>query len=205
MSVELIDSIFSLVVLFFSIVIHEVAHGSVAYYLGDPTAKRAGRLTINPLVHIDLFGTIILPFFLFLMNLPLFGWAKPVPVNPNNFKDRKWGNLKVSLAGPLSNILVGVIFSLMIRMDFGFLNERMFAFFTIIAIYNFALALFNLIPIPPLDGHHILFSLLPSKFFKFKVFLKQYGTLILFLFLFVFNFSFIFLGARSLYLLIAGF
>ena len=145
MTTEAINTIFSLIVLFFSISFHEIAHGSIAYYLGDSTAKDAGRLTINPLVHIDLFGSIILPFSLFVMGLPVFGWAKPVPINPYNFKDQKWGTLKVAIAGPLSNFLIGTFFSLIVR--FVDLPTTTFSFFTIISIYNFALALFNLIPI----------------------------------------------------------
>ena len=202
MTIESINTIFSLIVLFFSIAFHEVSHGSVAYYLGDSTAKDSGRLTMNPLVHLDLFGSIILPFSLFLMGFPIFGWAKPVPINPNNFKDQKWGSLKVAIAGPLSNLFIGIFFSLIVR--FFILSETFFSFFTIIIIYNFALALFNLIPIPPLDGHYVLFSLLPSRFFKFKVALKQYSSLIIVLFLLFSGFHFVFRGAEILYVIIAG-
>ena len=203
MTTEVINTFFSLIVLFVSIAFHEISHGSVAYYLGDSTAKYAGRLSINPLVHMDLFGSVILPFSLFLMGLPVFGWAKPVPINPSNFRDQRWGSLKVAIAGPLSNIFIGVFFSLIVR--FFTLSPLLFSFFTIICIYNFALAIFNLIPIPPLDGHHVLFSLLPARFFKFKVILKQYSLYILAFILLFFGFGFIFDGAAILYVVIAGF
>ena len=200
MTIEFINTLFTLIVLFLSVTIHEVSHGSVAYYLGDNTAKNAGRLTMNPLAHIDLFGSIILPLSLFMMGLPVIAWAKPVPVNPNNFRDQKWGNLKVAFAGPLSNILIGIFFSLLVR--FFVLSYTLTSFFTIIAIYNFALALFNLIPIPPLDGYHILFAFLPVSFYKFKVLLRQYGYIILISFLMFSGFNFIFHWAEMLYRII---
>src|SRR3990167_5431622 len=109
-------TIFSLVVLLFSVIIHELAHGYVAYSLGDPTAKYAGRLTLNPIKHLDPFGSVILPLLLFISQSPvLVGWAKPVPINPYNFKEQKWGALKVSLAGPFSNIALAIFFGLLIR------------------------------------------------------------------------------------------
>ena len=111
-----IITIFSLVILLFSVIIHELAHGYIAYSLGDPTAKYAGRLTLNPIKHLDPFGSVILPLILFISGSPiLFGWAKPVPVNPYNFKDQKWGSLKVAIAGPITNIALAVFFGLLIR------------------------------------------------------------------------------------------
>jgi Zn-dependent protease len=145
------QSIFILFVLFFSVVIHEVAHGSVALSLGDPTAKEEGRLTLNPLKHIDPIGTIFLPLFLFLVTGgqgPIFGWAKPVPVNPLNFKDKKWGIIKVSLAGSLTNFLLAIIFAIFVR--FFHFSQPILDFFSLISIYNFAWGIFNLIPLPPL-------------------------------------------------------
>src|SRR6266700_2105771 len=109
-------TIFSLIVLLFSVIIHELAHGYVAYSLGDPTAKYQGRLTLNPISHLDLFGSILLPLLLFLAQSPvLVGWAKPVPINPYNFTDQKWGTLKVALAGPLTNIALALVFGLCVR------------------------------------------------------------------------------------------
>ena len=115
---DFIITIFSLLVLLFSVIVHELAHGSVAYSLGDPTAKYENRLTLNPLRHIDFFGSILLPLMLFIITAgqgPIFGWAKPVPINPYNFKDQKWGSLKVALAGPAVNLFIGLVFGLAIR------------------------------------------------------------------------------------------
>ncbi|MFA4998750.1 MAG: site-2 protease family protein [Candidatus Paceibacterota bacterium] len=197
-------TIFSLVVLFFSIVIHEIAHGSVASSLGDSTAKDSGRLTLNPLKHIDPFGTIVLPALLLLFTFgrgPIFGWAKPVPVNPFNLRDQKWGMLKVSLAGPATNFLLAIIFGLLIR--FIALPQSLALLFGIISVYNFAWAIFNLIPIPPLDGSHILFTFLGSRFSDFRILLQRYSLFILLLFVF-FGLDIVFKGASSLYVLVAG-
>jgi Zn-dependent protease len=197
-------TIFSLLILLFSVIIHEVAHGSVANYLGDPTAKYHGRLTLNPIKHLDLLGSVILPLTLALAKLPVIGWAKPVPVNPYNFRDQKWGDLKVSLAGPASNLLVGIIFSLILR--FVPLPGSLLIPFGMIAIYNFLLAIFNLIPIPPLDGSWILFSFFPRSLAKTKIFLQQYGMLLLIFIIFLFDSSlnWIYSWAYSLFHLIAG-
>ena len=195
----------SLIVLFFSIMLHEIAHGSAALQLGDPTAKYAGRLTLNPLKHIDTFGTIILPLLLLFLTAgqgPIIGWAKPVPINPFNFKDQKWGTLKVSLAGPVANFIVAIIFGLAIR--FISLPSSIEFFFSIIVVYNFAWGIFNLIPIPPLDGSHILFSLLPPVFDKFKIFIQRYGFFILIAFVF-FGLDFVFSAAHKLFSLVAGY
>jgi len=177
--------------------IHEIAHGSVAYSLGDHTAKNEGRLTLNPLKHIDLFGSIILPLLLFLSSSPfLFGWAKPVPVNPYNFRDKKYGEIKVSIAGPASNLLLAIIFGLILR----FVSNDLFSFIVYINIW---LAIFNLIPVPPLDGSWILFSLLPARFERFKFFLKQYGIVIL-MALILFGGSFWFSITNFIFQLITG-
>jgi len=197
-------TIFSLIVLFFSIVIHEIAHGSVASALGDSTAKDAGRLTLNPLKHIDPFGTIVLPLLLLLFTLgkgPIFGWAKPVPVNPFNLRDQKWGMLKVSLAGPMTNFSLAVIFGLLIR--FVALPQSLVLLFSIIAVYNFAWAIFNLIPIPPLDGSHILFTFLGNRLSGFRILLQKYSFFILLLFIF-FGLDIVFKGAGFLYILVTG-
>lgn len=197
-------TIFSLIVLLFSVIMHEIAHGSVALRLGDPTAKNAGRLTLNPLKHIDTFGTVVLPLLLVFIRSPfVVGWAKPVPVNPYNFRDQRWGSLKVSIAGPATNFLIALIFGLAIR--FIPLPETLEYLFGFIVIYNFVLALFNLIPIPPFDGSHILFSVLPARFNNLKIFLHQYGLYILLALMFLGALDYVFQGAAFLYHLIAGF
>jgi len=198
-------TIFTLVVLFFSIVIHEIAHGSVALHLGDSTAKEAGRLSLNPLKHIDPLGTILLPLLLLFLTQgrgPIIGWAKPVPVNPFNFRDQKWGTLKVSIAGPLTNFSLALLFGLIIR--FFPLSEPALILFSIIVIYNFAWGIFNLIPIPPFDGSHIVFTFLGDRFLKLKMFLSQYGLFILIFFIFFGGLKFVFSAAYLLFYLISG-
>jgi Zn-dependent protease len=196
-------TIFTLIVLLFSIVIHEVAHGSVALHLGDSTAKYAGRLTLNPLKHLDLIGSVLVPSVLMLTGGPVFGWAKPVPVNPANFKDKKWGSLKVAVAGPAVNFSVALIFGLAIR--FFNLSGTFFILFGIISIYNFLWGIFNLLPIPPLDGSHILFSFLPDVYFgRFKFFLYQYGFFILIFLMFLGGLGFVFIWANFLFRLATG-
>lgn len=181
--ISILITIFSLVILLFSVIIHELAHGYVAASLGDPTAKYEGRLTLNPLKHLDPFGSIILPLLLFISGSPiLFGWAKPVPVNPYNFTDKKYGELKVSIAGPASNFLVALFFGLVMRFipySIFLANPGIYIALTYIVSINIWLAVFNLIPVPPLDGSWILFSFLPEKFFYIKNFLRQYGVIIL--------------------------
>jgi len=190
-----------LIVLYFSIVIHEIAHGSCALILGDDTAKREGRLTLNPMAHIDPIGTILLPLALFILDLPVFGWARPVPVNPYNFKDRKKGIILVSLAGPLTNLLIAIFFSLLAGFNFP---RATIEFFEIISVYNFSWAFFNLLPFPPLDGFHILYQILPEGFFQIKFFLLQYGFLILLVLIF-FGLNPIFSFSEFLFNLISNF
>ncbi len=196
--------LFTLIILLFSIIIHEVAHGSVALYLGDPTAKYQGRLSLNPLKHLDPIGSFIVPLFLFILTAgrgPIVGWAKPVPINPYNFKDQKWGKLKVSIAGPAANFLVAIFFGLIIR--FFPLSSAFSSLLSIIVFYNFLWGLFNLVPIPPLDGSHILFSLLPERFSKIKFILNQYRIFLLVFFI-IFYLNWLFDIAISLYTLVIG-
>ncbi|TSC86920.1 MAG: membrane-associated zinc metalloprotease [Parcubacteria group bacterium Gr01-1014_8] len=158
---ELFDSIFIIVIIMFSAVIHEVMHGVAADKLGDPTARYAGRLTLNPIKHLDPFGSVMLPVILALTHSPiLFGWAKPVPYNPYNLtKSPKWGEAIVAGAGPASNFAIALIAAVFVRANF-FSSELDSVLFLIVVI-NIMLGIFNLIPIPPLDGSKVLSALLP--------------------------------------------
>jgi Zn-dependent protease len=184
-----IFTIFSLVVFIYSVVIHEVSHGLAAQSLGDDTAKNLGRLSLNPLKHIDMFGSVILPIFLLFISKGgfAFGYAKPVPYNPNNLRDRKYGPIKVAMAGPASNILIALIFGLMLRFFSNQLGPNVSDLFSNIVFINLILAVFNLIPIPPLDGHWVLVTLLPARFDAFRMFIYRYG-----IFLFIFFLLFIY-------------
>jgi len=176
------DSIFYIVILIMSIVIHEISHGFMAEYFGDSTARNAGRLTLNPVKHLDLFGSIILPAFLVLSHAGfVFGWAKPVPYNPDNLRNRKWGTICVAFAGVFANFFMAVVFGLVIRFSSNFTLPESFYFITsAIVIVNLALGIFNLVPIPPLDGSKILFSLLPEPY-QHAIFTYERYSLILLL------------------------
>ena len=180
-----VDFIFAIAVLIMSIVIHEVSHGYSAYLLGDPTAKYEGRLTLNPIKHLDLFGSFLIPMLTYMVGGFIFGWAKPVPYNPYNLKDQKWGPAIVGIAGPASNFLVALFFGLIIR--FGTVLEILpMAFFEIaslVVFINLLLMFFNLIPIPPLDGSKVLFAVLPYKWQDVQHTLERYGFLILLFFI----------------------
>lgn len=174
---------FSLILFFFAVIIHEFAHGWVAYKLGDPTAKYSGRLTLNPLAHIDPLGTILLPIFLVISNSPIiFGWAKPVPVNfqglHNPKKDMAW----VGLAGPGANILLAIIISILIKTRINFLPMEILHQFMII---NLVLATFNLMPIPPLDGSRVALGLMPAKLAYKYVQLERFGFIIVVIMLYL--------------------
>jgi len=187
------NSIFYILILVMSIVIHEVSHGFMAEYFGDDTARKARRLTLNPIPHIDIFGSIFLPAILILTNAGfLFGWAKPVPYNPNNLSNRKWGTVWVATAGVLANFLIAIVFGIIIRLAsssaFGLALPPGFYFITsAIVVVNLALAIFNLVPIPPLDGSKILFSLLPESAFSFISAFEQYSLVLLLVFIIFFS------------------
>ncbi len=179
-------TIFYLIVLIFSVIIHEVSHGYVALMLGDETAKRAGRLTLNPLAHIDLFGSIIFPLLLVFAGAPVFGWAKPVPYDPRFLKNPKKAAGLIALAGPASNFLLAIIFAIFTRILLAAgpataTTANLYVFFYLIIQVNVALAVFNLLPIPPLDGSGVFFSFLPASFAPVEQTLRRYGFIILIL------------------------
>lgn len=175
--------IFQIIILVFSVILHEISHGYMAERLGDQTARYSGRLTLNPLPHIDLFGSIILPLLMYLSHTGIiFGWAKPVPYNPYNLKNRRSGEALVALAGPLSNFILALIFGLLIRFGADSLPLAWIQISVYIVELNLVLAIFNLIPIPPLDGSKILFAFIPIGYENIRVFMERYSIfLILFL------------------------
>jgi len=188
---SLIDGIFVVAVIMMSAVIHEVMHGVAAERLGDPTARLQGRITLNPISHLDPMGSIILPLVLVLTNAPiLFGWAKPVPYNPYNLRPGRFSEAIVAGAGPLSNLVIALIGGLIIRL--GFFPTGMADILFLIIFINIILFLFNLIPIPPLDGSKILSSVLPRglafSYDRFRSYLEGnpflgFGLVILFIIL----------------------
>jgi Zn-dependent protease len=199
------EFLFLIIILLFSIIIHEVSHGTIAYYLGDPTAKEEGRLSLNPLKHLDPIGSILLPLFLMILGgRVIFGWAKPVPINPYNLRDQKYGSAKIAIAGPLVNLALALIFGLILRF-FPIIKftPGILLMFQYIVWINLLLAIFNLLPLPPLDGSHILFALLPPKYEKIKIFLNQFGLFIL-LFIIFFLFDWIGFVVERLFTLIVG-
>ena len=202
--------VFQLIVLIFSVMIHEISHGYIAEYLGDPTARLAGRLTLNPLKHLDFFGSFLLPVSLFLLSGGgfVFGWAKPVPYNPAYLKNPKSGAGKIASAGPLSNLIIAVAFGALLRVLLlsGYpLGQELGLFFSFIIYINLLLAVFNLVPVPPLDGSKVLFAILPSSEFSLRMmsFLERYGLVLILLFIF-FGFRFITPIIDILYFAVAG-
>ena len=191
MQTDLLVPAFYILVLIISVILHEIAHGYAANALGDPTAKLAGRLTLNPLPHIDLFGSIIIPGLLVLSHTGvMFGWAKPVPYNPYNLKNQRWGEAIVGISGVATNLLIAVLFGLLARVSFIYELDRLAVFLGIVCVVNLSLALFNLIPFPPLDGFTTLRGLLPYRMaVEFRKIEQALGGLTgLVLFLLAFNY-----------------
>jgi Zn-dependent protease len=177
------ETVFNIIVVVMSVVVHEVAHGLMARKLGDKTAEYAGRLTLNPIKHLDPIGSVILPALLVLSGSKfLIGWAKPVPYNPYNLKNQRWGEALVAFVGPLSNFILALFFGLFIR--FGLLPVSSISIVIMIILTNLSLFLFNLTPIPPLDGSKILFAVLPQRYYWIREYLEKYGLLIALFFAF---------------------
>lgn len=204
---------FYIAIFLFSVIIHEVSHGVAALYLGDATAKYAGRLNLNPLRHLDLYGSILLPIMMFFFFGFPFGWAKPVPYNPYNLRNQKWGPALVALGGPGSNIILALVFGFAAKLILipasvklgiidnfyysrdwgnlatlisGSLGSVLYALFIMVVFWNVLLAFFNLIPFPPLDGSKLLFSIVSLKT-ETVIMLEQFGFLALFLFIILFS------------------
>jgi len=180
-----ISTILGIVVFLYSVILHEISHGLMAQSLGDNTAKDMGRITLNPIKHLDFFGSIVLPLLLIISGVGfVFGYAKPVPYNPENLRDKKYGPAKVALAGPLSNLILGVLFGLVLRLDnFIYISTTVQELLKYAAVINIWLAIFNLFPIPPLDGHWLLMTFLPVKFNGLKLFLYRYNIALLLIFI----------------------
>ena len=165
-----IDYLFLIAILIFSVILHEISHGFAAELQGDPTARLSGRLTLNPIPHLDLWGSFIIPLLLIMTNAGfVIGWAKPVPYNPHNLRNKKWGEAIVAGAGPATNIFIAVLFSALLRANTAaaFLPPSATEIVAFVIYINLLLAFFNLVPIPPLDGSKVLASVLPYRFARF--------------------------------------
>ena len=170
---------FQIIVLIYSVVLHEVAHGLAARSMGDRTAERLGRLTLNPLAHLDMFGSFILPILTKMVGGFMFGYAKPVPYDPDALNDRQWGPTKVALAGPLVNLALAALAGIVIRLWGPQMPDILLQLIGYVVWINIVLAFFNIMPIPPLDGHWLLMAVLPSRFYRLKVMLFQYQWVLL--------------------------
>jgi Zn-dependent protease len=180
------ETVLVILILIYSIILHEISHGYVAYKLGDPTAKYEGRLTLNPVSHIDPFGTVLIPFLTFIFSGFIFGWAKPVPYNPNFLKDPKKDSILIAIAGPLTNILIAILFSFFYALSLKLGSSSLFTeVFDYAVRINLVLAFFNLLPFPPLDGSKIMLYFLPIELYAY---LETLGLFLVFIFI-LFYFS----------------
>lgn len=176
--------IISIAILIMSVVLHELSHGYVAELMGDMTPRLQGRLTVNPLKHLDFFGSFIVPVLTSFAGFT-FGWAKPIEWNPYNVKNRRLGEFLISIAGPASNFLIAIVFGFCIRFGAESLPHSFIVISAYIVAINITLAVFNLIPIPPLDGSKILFSVLPPHMSHFRANYERYSIFLIVLLLFV--------------------
>lgn len=183
-----IDLIFTIGVLVFSVILHEISHGYAALAFGDPTARLAGRLTLNPASHLDPVGSLIVPVVTSLAGMTV-GWAKPVPYNPALLSNERWGTLVVGAAGVITNLVIALIFALIIRFSGLSITELaatpFYKISVIIVGLNLLLAVFNLIPVPPLDGSKILFAIMPDRMRSFQNALESQWLFLILIILFV--------------------
>lgn len=181
-----VDFIFQIAVLIMSVVVHEVSHGYTASMLGDPTARYEGRLTLNPIKHLDFIGSFLVPTLSYTLGGFIFGWAKPVPFNPYNLRPGRWSEATVAAAGPISNIILAIFFGLLLRFGVseGWANPAFIQITALVVFINILLAIFNLMPIPPLDGSKILFALFPERIYRIRHTFEQYGLILVLIFIF---------------------
>lgn len=183
---DFFPAIFYFLVIIPSAIMHEYAHGWMADRLGDPTARNAGRLSLDPRVHIDPIGTLLLPLLLFFGSGGsfMFAYAKPVPFNPNNLRDQRWGPVYVALAGPLTNFIIAFVIGLFVRiLPLSTFTDLL----SVIVLANVLLGVFNCVPIPPLDGSKLLFAFLPKSLDNIKYFLERFGFVFVLIFVFYFS------------------
>lgn len=207
-----IDFVFQIAILIMSVVIHEVSHGYAASFLGDQTARYQGRLTLNPLKHLDFMGSFLVPSIAYFLGGFIFGWAKPVPYNPYNLRPGRWSEAIVAAAGPAANIILALTFGLFLRMSMAtnpassgasWASPAFIQITSVIVFINILLAIFNLMPIPPLDGSKLLFAAFPDKFYQMRGFFERYGLVLVIFFIF-FLWQFIFPIIIWLFRLITG-
>ena len=190
MNANILYILFILIIVVFSVIFHELAHGVVAYWLGDHTAKEAGRLTFNPIKHIDPYMSILVPVILYILKAPVFGGAKPVPINYHNLKGREWGMALVAIAGPLTNFLLALISFLIGHFSgiiYGSGGELPAFIFTELVFVNLGFMIFNLIPIPPLDGSRVLYAISPDPIRDFLKTVESYGVILVYILILLFS------------------
>jgi len=190
MNTNILYIVIILFITVFSVILHELAHGGVAYLLGDKTAKYAGRLSLNPLKHIDPYMSILVPVVLYILNAPVFGGAKPVPVNYHNLKWREWGMALVAISGPLTNFLIAFIAFLIGHFSgffYGTGGEIPAFIFSELVFVNLGFMLFNLIPIPPLDGSRVLYAIAPDFIRNFLSNIERYGVIVVYVLILLFG------------------
>ncbi len=183
---DFVTTIFSIAILICSIMFHELAHGTVAHWLGDPTARLSGRLTINPIRHLEWIGSFFVPLLCIISGSGfIIGWAKPIPFNPQFFKNKRWGEALVAIAGPSINSIFAIIGAIILRIPSLMITSSLQYSIATIVVVNIALAVFNLIPVPPLDGHHVVGAIFPWYQKWSNSLMQQYGIVIIILVIFL--------------------